>query len=186
MVLAEKVAGRSDITLLAANSSRPVRFYDTTGFFVDFVPVRLEFGNCKSFLELMLLARKASADARQHQLPFTTILEMFPDLMKGAADPRTQGLIFNYQNYSPRAKDYTGFAGIEPVVVPEELPTNLVRGGFLWTFKVVPPGEFRCAIEYEPDAVDASTIDRWGSDFTSLILARADRPDQAWKMPDGG
>jgi hypothetical protein len=187
MVLAEKVTGRSDITLLVANNGRQARFYDTIGFFVDFVPVRLEFGNCKSFQDLMLLARKASADARQHQIPLAMVLEMVPDLMKGAADPRAQGLIFNYQNYSPLAQDDTGFtASVEPVALPEELPTNLVRGGFLWTFKVVPPGKFRCAIEYEPDAVDASTIDRWGSDFTGLILAIADRPDQAWKMPDGG
>jgi hypothetical protein len=182
MVLAEKVTGRSDITLLASNNGRQARFYDTIGFFVDLVPVRLEFGNCKSFRDLMLLARKASAEARQHQLPFATVLEMVPDLMKGAADPRAQGPIFNYQNQSPLAKDDSGFAAsVERIVLPEELPTNLVRGGFIWTFKVVPPGEFRCAIEYEPDAVDASTIDRWGSDFVGLILAIADRPDQPWK-----
>jgi condensation enzyme len=183
MVLAEKVAGRSDITLLAANTGRPTReFYDTIGFFVNFVPLRLEFGNCASFRDLVLLARKASADALQHQLPFATVLELVPDLMNGAADPRAQGPIFNYQNYSPRAKGDTRFAtSVEPVVLPEDLPTNLVSGGMVWTFKMVPSGEFRCAIEYESGAIDVSTIDRWGSDFIGLILAIADRPDQAWK-----
>jgi condensation enzyme len=182
MVLAEKVVGRSDITLFTSSSGRPAEeFYGTIGFFANPVPVRLEFGNCKSFRDLMLLARKASADAQQHQLPFTTILEMAPDLMNGASDPRALLPIFNYIN-SPLAQHGTGFAAsVEPVVTPEELPTNFLRGGFIWTFLVVPSGEFRCAIEYEPDAVDASTIDRWGSDFIGLILAIADRPDQAWK-----
>lgn len=183
MVLAERVAGQSDVTLFTSDSGRPAqKFYDTIGFFVNLIPIRLEFGNCKSFRELMLLARKASADARQHQLPFATILETAPDLMNGAADSPAPLSIFNYIK-KPLAQDDTQFAtSVEAVVMPEELPTNVVRGGFVWTFLVVPPGEFRCAIEYEPDAFDASTIDRWGSDFTRLILAIADDPDQAWAM----
>jgi len=183
MVLAERVTSRSDITLFTSNSGRPAsKFYDTIGFFVNTVPLRLEFGECNTFRDLMLLARKASADTRQHHLPFATILEMTPDLMNGAANPRALMPIFNYIN-SPLAQDDTGFAtSVEPVVTPEELPTCFLRGGFIWTFLVVPPGEFRCGIEYEPNAVDASTIDRWGSDFIDLILAIADKPDQAWKQ----
>ena len=46
---------------------------------------------------------------------------------------------------------------------------------------MAPPGEFRCGIEYEPDAFDASTIDRWGSEFIDLVLAIADEPDRPWK-----
>ncbi|MCW2929863.1 MAG: hypothetical protein JWM19_825 [Actinomycetia bacterium] len=183
MVLAEKVAGQSDITVFAANSGRPTReFYGTIGFFSNIVPLRLEFGTCESFRDLVLLARKANADALQYQLPFSALPEMAPDLMNGGADPRALMPIFNYQNYSRLAQDDSGFAtSVEPVVTPEELPTNFVRGGFIWTFLVVPPGEFRCAIEYEPGAFDVSTIDRWGSDFVGLVLAIADRPDQAWK-----
>ena len=184
MVLAERVTGRSDITLFTSNSGRPTReFYDTIGFFVNTVPLRLEFGNCTTFRDLMLLARRTSAESQQHHLPFATILEMIPDLMKGAADPRALMPIFNYIN-SPLAQDDTGFAtSVEPVVTPQELPTCFLRGGFIWTFLVVPPGQFRCGVEYEPDAVDASTIDRWGSDFIDLILAITDKPDQAWKKP---
>ena len=64
MVLAEKVTGRSDITVPTVSNGRPdQRFHDTIGLFSDLVPVRLEFGNCTSCLDLMLLARKASADA---------------------------------------------------------------------------------------------------------------------------
>jgi condensation enzyme len=182
MVLAEKVRGRSDITLLTVNSGRPSRaFYDTIGFFVNVIPVRLEFGSCKSFRDLLLLARKASADAQQNQIPFESILEMFPDLMKGSGDPLALPLVFNYIR-SPLAQHDTEFAtSVEQVVLPEELPDSFFRGECIWTYLVVPPGEFRCKVEYEPNAVDASTIDRWGSDFISLILAIADGPDRAWK-----
>src|SRR5262249_32538569 len=66
MVLAEKIRGQSDITLLTVDNGRPVQnFYGTVGFFANLVPLRLEFGNCKSYRDLMLLARKASADAQQ-------------------------------------------------------------------------------------------------------------------------
>jgi hypothetical protein len=185
MVLAEKVVGQPDITLFTSNSGRPApEFYDTIGFFTSPLPLRLEFGNCRTFRDLMLVARKASADAQQNQLPFATIMEIAPGLLNGAMDPRALLPIFNYIN-SPLAQDDTGFAtSVEPVVTPEELPNSFLRGGFTWTFLVVPPGEFRCSIEYEQDAVDASTVDRWGSDFIDLILAIADQPDQAWKDPE--
>jgi condensation enzyme len=182
MVLAEKVSGRSDITLPTVSSGRPSRdFYDTIGLFADLVPVRLQFGDCKTFLDLMLLARKASADALQNQIPFGMIREMFPDLWKAVEDPR--GLVpgLNYIR-SPVAEDDTNLAiSVEKVLPPEGLPGAFLRGAFQWNFRVVPSGEFRAIVEYEPNAVDASTVDRWGSDFIGLILAIADRPDQAWK-----
>jgi hypothetical protein len=182
MVLAEKVTGQCDITLLTVNSGRPAReFYNTIGFFANLIPVRLEFGNCKSFLELMLLARKASADAHQNQIPFEMILEMNPDLMRGFGDPLALLPGFNYIR-SPKAQDDTEFAtSVKRIVPPEESSVSFRRGAFIWTFLVVPPGEFRCVIEYEPDAVDASTIDRWGTEFISLVLAIANRTDQDWK-----
>ncbi len=181
MILAEKVSGQCDITLLTVNNGRPAKeFYNTIGFFANLVPVRLKFGNCKSFLELMLLARKASADAHQNQIPFEMILEMNPDLMKGLSDPLALIPGFNYVRRA--AHDYTEFAAsVQPVVPPEELPSSFHRGAFIWTFLVVPSGEFRCVIEYEPDAVNASTIHRWGMEFISLVLAISDRPDQEWK-----
>jgi condensation enzyme len=181
MVLVEKASGRSDITLLTVNSGRPAReFYNTIGFFANLVPVRLEFGGCESFRDLMLVARKESALAQQHQLPLGSILEMYPDLMKGSADPLALPAGFNYIS-SPADHEDTEFTtSVEPVTLLEEQPASFRRGAFIWTFLVVPAGEFRCVVEYEPDAVDASTVDRWGADFIDLILAMADRPDQAW------
>jgi len=181
MVLAEKVTGRSDITLFTSNSGRQPEFYDTIGFFVNTVPIRLRFEECQSLRDLMLLARKEVADARRHQLPFATILELAPDLMKGAADPYALMPILNYF-ISPLAQDDTGFAtSVEQVVTPQELATSFLRGGFVWNISVVSPRELRCGIEYEPDALDASTLDRWGTDFIDLILAVTDRRDQAWR-----
>jgi hypothetical protein len=182
MALAEKHSGQSDITLLTVSSGRPGRaFYDTIGLFSDLVPVRLKFGNCESFLDLMLLARKASAEAIQNQIPIGTIVEMFPDLAKAVQDPRVLVPGFNYVSL-PVAQDDTRFAiSIEQVFPPAETPGSFLRGAFKWNVRVVPSGEFRCVVEYEPAAVDASTINRWGSDFVSLILAIADGPDRAWK-----
>ena len=182
MALVEKISGRADLTLLTVNSGRPAReFYDTIGFFANLVPVRLEFGDCESFADLMLRARKASAEAQQHQLPLGSILELYPDLMKGSGDPLALPAGFNYIS-SPADHEDTEFTtSVEPVTLAEEQPSSFRRGAFIWTFLVVPAGEFRCVVEYEPSAVDASTVDRWGSDYIDLILAMADRPDQAWQ-----
>jgi condensation enzyme len=182
MALAEKVRGRSDITLLTVNNGRPSKmFYDTIGFFVNVVPVRLEFSSCKSFRDLLLLARKATADAQQNQIPFESILEMVPDLRKESDDQPALPLVFNYIRSPLAQHDTESTISFEQVILPEELPDSFFRGECIWTYLVVPPGEFRCRVEYEPNAVDASTIDRWGSDFISLILAIADGPDRSWK-----
>uniref|UniRef100_UPI003F491229 condensation domain-containing protein n=1 Tax=Nocardia suismassiliense TaxID=2077092 RepID=UPI003F491229 len=182
MVLAEKISGRTDITLLTVNNGRQdEKFYQTVGFFTDFVPIRLEFGDCANFRDLMLLARRASADSQQHRMSFDSILEIFPDLMKGAFDPLTLLPSFNYVR-SPRAEAQAQFAtSVEPVVPDEEVSVSYVRGAFIWTFLVLPSGEFRCVVEYEPDAIDATTVQRWGTEFIDLIQAIADRPDQTWK-----
>lgn len=181
MVLVEEISGQDDITLLTVNSGRPAReFYDTIGFFANLVPVRLEFGDCTTFLDVMLRARKASAEAQQHQLPLGSILELYPDLMKGSGDPLALPAGFNYIS-SPADHEDTGFTtSVEPVVLPDEQPSSFRRGAFIWTFLVVATGEFRCVVEYEPDAVDASTVERWGAEFIDLVLAMADRPDRPW------
>jgi hypothetical protein len=182
MVLAERAAGQTDITLLTISSGRPSRdFYDTIGLFADLVPVRLEFGDCTSSLDLMRLARNASAEALQHQIPFGTILELVPDLLKKVEDPRGVVPGFNYIPTSVVKDDNNFLIGVELVMPSEELPGKFLRGAFKWNFRVAGSGEFRCTVEYEPDAVDASTIDRWGSDLLGLVLAIADRPDQEWK-----
>ncbi|HEY0932287.1 MAG TPA: condensation domain-containing protein [Trebonia sp.] len=182
MVLAERAVGQTDITLLTISSGRPSRdFYDTVGLFADLVPVRLEFGDCTSARDLMRLARNASAEALQHQVPFGTILEMVPDLLKKVDDPRGVVPGFNYIPTSVVKDDSNFLIGVELVMPPEELPGKFLRGAFKWNFRVAESGEFRCTVEYEPDAIDASTIDRWGSDLLGLVLAIADRPDQEWK-----
>jgi condensation enzyme len=181
MVLTEKITGQADLTVLTVNSGRPAReFYDTIGFFANLVPVRLEFDDCETYLDVMLRARKTSADVQQHQLPLESILEMYPALMNPSGDPMALPVGFNYIN-SPAEKEDTEFTtSVEPVTPPEEQPSSFRRGVFIWTFVAVPAGGFRCVVEYEPDAVDAGTVDRWGADFVDLLVAMTDRPDQSW------
>jgi hypothetical protein len=109
------------------------------------------------------------------------IAEMFPGLLTTVQDPQRVVPGFNYVSSSWAQDDTKSAISFDQVIPPEEPPGYFLRGAFKWNFRVAPPGEFRCIVEYEPDAVDASTIDRWGSDFTNMVLAMADRPDQDWK-----
>jgi len=182
MVLADKASGQSDITLLTVNSGRSNgEFHNTVGLFADLVPIRLDFGGCTSVRDLLLLARRASTDAQRHQIPFGMIPEMFPELLKTVQDPQLVVPGFNYVSSSWAHDEIKSAISFDQVIPPEEPPGYFLRGAFKWNFRVAPPGEFRCIVEYEPDAVDASTIDRWGSDFTRLVQAIADEPDQDWK-----
>jgi condensation enzyme len=182
MVLAARVRGQSDITLLTVDNGRPIAdFHHSIGFFANLVPLRFNFCNCESFLDLMLLARKVNAEAYRNHLPFGAILELVPDLMGSFGDPRALPPAFTYVSSPAALADAEFVVSIEPVVLPEEVPSMFHRGGCIWSFTVLSSGEFRCVVEYEPDAADSDTIDHWGADFISLILAIADSPDRAWK-----
>lgn len=181
MVLMEKITDQTDITLMTVNSGRPAReYYDTIGFFANLVPVRLEFGDCETFLDVMLRARRASAEAQQHQLPTESLLGMYPTLMNPPGDPMVLPAGFNYVTSPADHQDTSFTTSVEPVSLPQEEAASFRRGVIIWTFLVVPGGDFRCVIEYEPDALDAGTVDGWGRDFVELVLAMTDRPEQAW------
>ncbi|WP_307961708.1 condensation domain-containing protein [Salinispora arenicola] len=152
MVLAERIRGSSNITLLSVDNGRQVRdFHNTIGFFANLVPIRLDFGNCRSFRDLMLDARKASMDAHQHQIPFGTVLELAPELMRSFEDSQVAPIAFNYARASVTLSDIQFADRVESVPWPEDLPTMFHRGSCMWSLVLLPSGAFRCVIEYEPD-----------------------------------
>lgn len=186
MALAERIDGSSDITLLTVDNGRQVRdFHNTIGFFANLVPVRLQYGDCESFRDLMLVARRASTEAHRNQIPFGTVLELAPDLMRSFEDPRAVPIAFNYARASVALADIQFTDRVESVVPPRDVPTLFHRGSCMWSLTVLPSGGFRCVVEYEPDMVDASTIQRWGSDFVGLLLEIADHPDRPWRKREG-
>lgn len=187
MVLMERISGRTDITLMTVNSGRPAgEYYNTIGFFANLVPVRLESDGCETFLDLMLCARRASVEAQQHQLPTESLLGMYPTLMNPPADPMVLPSGFNYVSAPADNQDTDFTTSVEPVALPQEEAASFRRGVIIWTFLVVPGGDFRCVIEYEPGSVDSATVDSWGSDFVELVQAMTDRPEQAWHRGTAG
>ncbi|MFG2566253.1 condensation domain-containing protein [Streptomyces sp. NPDC048567] len=181
MVLMEKLTGQTDLTLMTVNSGRPAKeFFDTIGFFANLVPVRLEFDDCETFRDVLLRARRASVEAQQHQLPTEQLLGMYPTLMNPPGDPMVLPTGFNYVSAPADNQDTDFTTSVEPVSLPEEEAASFRRGVIIWTFLVVPGGDFRCVIEYEPGSVDAETVDGWGSDFVALLREMTGRPAQKW------
>nr|WSW71256.1 condensation domain-containing protein [Streptomyces sp. NBC_00995]WSW71677.1 condensation domain-containing protein [Streptomyces sp. NBC_00995] len=181
MVLMERISGQTDITLMTVNSGRPAgEYYNTIGFFANLVPVRLESEGCETYLDLMLRARRASVEAQQHQLPTESLLGLYPTLMNPPGDPMVLPAGFNYVSAPADNQDTDFTTSVEPVALPQEEAASFRRGVIIWTFLVVPGGDFRCVIEYEPGSVDAATVDGWGSDFVELVQAMTDRPEQTW------
>jgi hypothetical protein len=182
MVLAEAARGSTDITLLTVNNGRNVKhFHGTIGFFADLIPLRLEFGGCRSFRELMVLARSTTLTAHRNAIPFREILELVPDLMRTFASPQAMPFAFNYVRPSAAVADIQFADRVEPIAPPDGVPAMFHRGACTWDVEMLPSGAFRCVVEYEPSMVDADTIDNWGFEFVTAILAIADEPDRAWQ-----
>jgi hypothetical protein len=182
MVLTEQVRGSTEITLLTVNNSRDVRdFRGTIGFFANLIPLHLRFADCRSFGDLMVLARRTSVAAHQNAIPIREILEQAPGLMSSFGNPGSMPFVFNYVRRSAFVAEYQFADKVEPIVAPEEVPAMYHRGACTWDVELLSSGILRCVIEYEPSMVDADTIERWGSEFSNLLLAIADRPEQDWK-----
>jgi hypothetical protein len=186
MVLTEEVRGSADITLLTVNNSRDVKdFRGTIGFFANLIPLHLSYGDCRSFQELMLLARRTSVAAHQNAIPIREILGLVPDLMNSFGAPGAMPFVFNYVKRSPFVAEFQFADKVEPVATPEEVPAMYHRGACSWDLEISVSGALRCVVEYEPSMVDTATIDRWGSQFINLLRVIADRPEQAWQPAAG-
>lgn len=177
-LLAEKIRGSSDVTLMTNVSGRTEwTFHNTVGFFADFLPLRIDLDECATSQDVLERSRSTCLQAYRNLIPISAIEDGLPEFTQPYDDPANMPFIFNYTRPVTGPHEIQFADGVELITLAEEEPSE--RGGWcIWSMWKLPSGGLRGVIEYSPDLVDASTVQRWVTDFVQLLSLIANAPTQ--------
>lgn len=181
VLLAEKVRGSSDVTLMTNVSGRTEwTFHNTMGFFADFVPLRIDLAGCTTFQDVLVRSRSTCLQAYRNLIPISVIEEGKPEFTEPYGDPASMPFIFNYTRPVIGPQEFQFADSVELITLAKEEPSE--RGGWcIWSMWKIPSGGLRGVIEYSPDLVDPSTVELWVAEFVQLLSLIAIAPDHNWK-----
>jgi hypothetical protein len=178
MLLAERLRGRSDVTLMTNVSGRTEwTFHNTVGFFADFAPMRMDLDECATFQDVLLRTRSTCMQAYRNLIPISSIEEGLPGFTDSNDEPMSLPFIFNYSRPVASPEEIQFADGVELITLAEEEPGD--RGGWcIWSMWKAPSGALRGIIEYPPDLVQTSTVERWAAEYVDLLALITHAPNQ--------
>lgn len=153
----------------SANRDDP-DFAGVVGYFVDMLPVRLEFDPAEGFSQLLAVARReVSLALKHHAFPF-------PLLVEKLAPPRDpcRSPVFDFTFNHARRVGLPHDANFPP---PEILPLPQAAGKFDLTLDVVEEDEIRMRFACNAALFNKETRARLAGDFCALLEAVAAHPD---------
>ncbi len=150
-----------------AGRTRP-EFDDLVGYFVNTLPLRVQFADDPSFADIVMRVRNAWMDIVEHgDTPFEVLANACADVRSGGTPYQT--LITLDDGFAEPAR----FGAHEANVV--EIETGTAK--FDLSLYVTDMGAgLRLLIEYRTALFDAETIERFAQHFIVLLAAGVDRP----------
>ncbi|WP_054532740.1 non-ribosomal peptide synthetase [Herpetosiphon geysericola] len=166
--LLQRYSGQNDIIVGSPIANRNRReLEDLIGFFVNTLVMRVKTTNDPSFLELLAQVREVALGAYAHQdLPF----EMLVDALQPSRDLSRSALfqvLFVLQNVAIGGS-HSGLDILEDVASPSKFDLTLSLVEF--------DNGLRATIEYNVDLFDASTIERMGQHYVTLLSSITQQP----------
>ena len=163
-------SGESDVVIGVPLANRDrADIEGLIGFFVNTMPFRTDLAGCTDFQEVLARTRETALGAFTHQdLPFERLLEE----RQGERDPSRHPIfqvVFSLENRPP-ALDLSGLS-------LEALNVDNPTGKFDLTFILVDDGtEITGTMKYNPDLLQAVTVERWTGAFREVLEAVASHP----------
>nr|WP_275580603.1 amino acid adenylation domain-containing protein [Herpetosiphon giganteus] len=166
--LLQRYTGQNDIIVGSPIANRNRReLEDLIGFFVNTLVMRVKPANDPTFLELLAQVRDVALGAYAHQdLPF----EMLVDAVQPTRDLSRSALfqvLFVLQNVAIGGS-HSGLDILEDVASPSKFDLTLSLVEF--------EHGLRATIEYNVDLFDASTIERMGQHYVTLLSSITQQP----------
>ncbi len=173
-VLLRRYSGQTDISVGTpiANRNR-AELESLVGFFVNSLVMRTDLSGAPSFRELMRRVREVSLGAYAHQdVPFEQVVEALQPERNPSYSPLFQ-VMFALQSSVEQTPTHAGLS-----MESRELRTHTSKFDLLLATLETPEG-LHCAVEYNTDLFDTSTIERMLGHFQALLAAAASQPDMA-------
>jgi hypothetical protein len=180
-LLAHRLRGMSDVTLMTNVAGRTERrFNNTVGFIADFVPLRVDLDECRTFQDVLLHSRSTCLEAMRNPLPINEIESGLPGFTEPYDNPETLPFIFNYARSLFGPEEFQFAQSVELITLRDEEPGD--RAGWcIWSMLRTPSGLIRGSVEYPLDLVDTSTVEGWIAEFRRLLSLITHAPNQNWK-----
>ena len=172
-VLLSRYSGQKDIVVGTANAGRHhPETEKLIGYFANTVVLRTDLTGEPTFRELMRRLRETTLNAFANQdIPFERLVEELNPVRDMSRSPVFQVMIIQQNAFqrsnkfgSLKAVPYSAAGGAAKV----DLLLNVSDDG----------GRLRCALEYNIDLYDASTIDRMLENFEALLELVVQDPSQ--------
>jgi condensation enzyme len=184
-VLAHRITGATDLTLRAFTAGRnEEQFHNTTGLFLNVVPLRTSLDSCTTFRDLIARTKETLIDAIAHELPVGVIEQALPDFITSRDDSRTSQFIIS-DSVSQFGDDltYPIAEGAHEVVerLLQEPVHHDIPSGMVWNLEVESSSMLNGGILFNLDEFNESTIAGWAADLRQILTSAVRSPDQGWK-----
>ncbi|MET9153841.1 condensation domain-containing protein [Streptomyces griseoflavus] len=180
-VLLRRRTGTTDVVFPTFSSGRyEERFADTVGPFFNFVPIRVDTGDCTTLADVLDRSRAACVNAYRHEIPFARIAEDNPALLAPFADGDLAVVAFEVlQSAFPldgeEETDGPRFTEIRRRTLSQRVSSAIPNGG-LWAMDVLPGGELAGSLKFDHNRFDESTARDLVEQFRHLLAVLSSAP----------
>jgi hypothetical protein len=179
-VLLRERTGATDVVFPTFSSGRfDERYLDSVGPFFNFVPIRIDTGDCRTFGDVLDQARAACFGAYRWEIPFARIAEENQALLAPFADDNLAVIAFEVLQ-APFEVEGTEVGGLELAeirrrVLSQEVSSAIPDGG-LWAMDVLPSGELAGSLKFDHNRFDETTVVALVARFRELLEVLATEP----------
>jgi len=169
-----RYTGQTDIVVGAPVSNRSrAELEGTVGYLGNTLVLRLDFSGNPTFREAIRRTRQVTLDAFANQdLPLEKVVEIAQPQRDLSGTPLLQVVFVYHTPTEPEAGDQ------RPQGLGDTLPVDNGTTKFDLTFGLVhSPGSHRLTLEYSTEMFDASTIERLGGHWETMLAGIVADPD---------
>ncbi|HLJ26156.1 MAG TPA: non-ribosomal peptide synthase/polyketide synthase [Candidatus Angelobacter sp.] len=186
-ILLYRLTSQNQVTVGCPVAGRSrAEFANTVGYFVNAVPLRVDFEQRQTFIDFLPQVRKRVAKAFAHDLyPFSLMVEQLGIARDPSMAPVYQSMFVFQQTYGQHSDDFVRFALGQPQARVslgglrlESVAMEQRTAQFDLTLTAGEgPDGLTGAWEYNSDLFDKSTIARWAESFSILLEGIISNPE---------
>ena len=156
------------------------RFTDTVGPFFNMLPLRTDLTGCRSFSDVLEVARTTCAEAYSHDIPFPTIAREVPEITVAFGEGGKVVAAFELLQHPPSA-DGARFGEATCTAIRLRRLSQAVSSGIpdgaLWALDLLPSGGIAGSLKYNRNTFDDSTIAGMVDGFRNTLRKALASPD---------
>ncbi|MGN9846964.1 condensation domain-containing protein [Nonomuraea sp. H19] len=165
--------GTADVVVPSFSSGRgPARFHDTVGSFFNYLPLRMNLADCRTFRDVIACTRQTCVEAYAHDLPFGQVLGVAPELMTPVT--RDDCAVVAFQVFKSPLGGERGSAGALQYSVLRRRQVSQWDGGdvpdgAMWHLEIDSIGDIVGSLAFNTNLYGEQTVDTMVEDFGELL-----------------